>query len=127
MHLVASTTVENFKLEGDIIQLNFLLKMSKQINPGPMSSHTALLFSLGSCCLLGFYPVPSFLPISRICGFTDWQLRFFFFSPVKWSNAKNTLNSNVDVTRQFHSNCFGRQFSSIRYYFLMLMLSDFIS
>lgn len=58
---------------------------------------------------------------------TTNQTMRFFFSPVKWSNAKNTLNSNVDVTRQFHSNCFGRQFSSIRYYFLMLMLSDFIS
>lgn len=50
-----------------------------------------------------------------------------FFSPVKWSNAKKILNSNVHATRQFHNNCFGRQLSSIHYYFLMLMLSDFIS
>lgn len=76
MHLVANTIVENFKLGGETIQLNFFLKMSKQINPGPMSSHTALLFSLGSCYLLGFHPVPSLLPLSRVYDFTDQQLHF---------------------------------------------------
>lgn len=96
MHLVASTTVENFKLEGDIIQLNFLLKMSKQINPEPMSSHTALLVSLGSCCLLGSQPVPSLLQ-----GYMILQINSYIFFHRWWTSnlLPTSLTSSVAVVK----------------------------
>lgn len=96
MHLVASTTVENFKLEGDIIQLNFLLKMSKQINPEPMSSHTAPLVSLGSCCLLGSQPVPSLLQ-----GCMILQISSYIFFHRWWTSylLPMSLISSVAVVK----------------------------